>query len=164
MSETETGGFLQRFALAGLEGGGVQVAALPEGHVVLILGRAGAPAPALDGLRPAGPGQWFLVGDAPLSEAGFAAVAATPDCAVSDQSHGRTRIAVAGPRAAALLAKGVALDLEGLSVGASATTLLGPIGVHLTRTGPEAFEVMALRSFAVSLWTDLMEMAAEYNG
>ncbi|PJN92673.1 hypothetical protein CNY89_27640 [Amaricoccus sp. HAR-UPW-R2A-40] len=44
------------------------------------------------------------------------------------------------------------------------STMLGPIGVHLTRTGPEAFEVMALRSFAVSLWTDLMEMAAEYNG
>lgn len=161
--QKEIGDFLHRPALAGLEGG-VQLTALPEGHVILMLGRAGASSPALDGLRLAGPGQWFLVGDAPLSAAEVAALAATPDCAISDQSHGRARIAVVGPCAAALLAKGTALDLEGLAVGASATTLLGPIGVHLTRTGPEAFELMALRSFAVSLWTDLMEMAAEYEG
>ena len=47
--------------------------------------------------------------------------------------------------------------------GASAQTLIGPIGVHLTRTGPRAFELMVLRGFADSLWHDLDGMAAEYE-
>ena len=144
-------------------GGGVTVTALPEGHVVLLLAKAGAPMPAVEGLRPAGPGQWFLVGDAPLTEAEMAALATrVPDVALSDQSHGRVRIAVAGPRAVAMLAKGTAVDLERMPVGHSATTLIGPLGVHLTRTGEMAFELMVLRSFAAALWHDLEAMAAEY--
>lgn len=144
-------------------GGGVAVAALPEGHVVLLLAKAGAPAPDVEGLRPAGPGQWFLVGDAPLTEAGRAALAARlPGVALSDQSHGRVRIAVSGPQAVAMLAKGTAVDLERMEIGQSATTLVGPLGVHLTRTGTAAFELMVLRSFAAALWHDLDVMAAEY--
>ena len=96
--------------------------ALPEGHAVLLLTRAGAQAPDVSGLRPAGPGQWFMVGDAPLSAEEFAAlVARLPDVAVSDQSHGRVRIVVEGAKAAAMLAKGTAVDLEALAVGARYT-------------------------------------------
>ncbi len=146
-------------------GGGVTLTALPDGHVVLLLAKTGAPAPDMEGLRPAGPGQWFLVGDAPLTEAGMAALAARlPEVALSDQSHGRVRIAVAGPQVVAMLAKGTAVDLERMAVGQSATTLIGPLGVHLTRTGPAAFELMVLRSFAAALWHDLEAMAAEYRG
>jgi sarcosine oxidase subunit gamma len=61
-----------------------------------------------------------------------------------------------------MLAKGVAVDLETLPVGASATTMVGPLGVHLTRTGVSSFELIVLRSFAVALWRDLSAMAAEY--
>jgi len=155
--------YLHRAALDGALGGGVTLRALPEGHVVLLLTRAGAPAPDLAGLRPAGPGQWFLVGDAPLGAEELEALAARlPDVAVSDQSHGRVRIAVAGNKAAAMLAKGTALDLESLAVGASATTLVGPLGVHVTRTDETSYELMALRSFAAALWHDLEAMAAEY--
>lgn len=144
-------------------GGGVAVTALPEGHVLLLLARAGAPMPEVEGLRPAGPGQWFAVGDAPLTEADLAALAARlPDVALSDQSHGRVRVAVAGPQAVAMLAKGTAVDLERMEVGRSVTTLIGPLGVHLTRTGEMAFELMVLRSFAAALWHDLEAMAAEY--
>lgn len=144
-------------------GRGVTVTALPEGHVVLLLAKAGAPVPAVEGLRPAGPGQWFLVGDVPLTEDGMTALAARlPDVALSDQSHGRVRVAVAGPQAVAMLAKGTAVDLERMEVGHSATTLIGPLGVHLTRTGEMAFELMVLRSFAAALWHDLEAMAAEY--
>ncbi|MFT3973555.1 MAG: sarcosine oxidase subunit gamma family protein [Amaricoccus sp.] len=157
--------FSHRPALGPALGSGVTLTALPEGgHVVLLLTRAGAPAPDVAGLRPAelrpaGPGQWFVVGDGP---ADLAALRALPDVAVSDQSHGRVRIAVAGAQAAAMLAKGTAVDLDGLAVGASVTTLVGPLGVHLTRTGPAAFELMVLRSFAAALWHDLGAMAAEY--
>lgn len=151
--------FVHRPAL----GGGATLRALPEGCVVLLLGRAGAPAPDVEGLRAAGPGQWFLVGDAPLGPKGPAALAARfPGMALSDQSHGRVRIVVEGDKAAAMLAKGTAVDLDGLGIGASATTLVGPLGVHLTRTGATAFELMVLRSFAAALWHDLEAMAAEY--
>lgn len=144
-------------------GGGVAVTALPEGHVVLLLARAGAAAPDLPGLRAAGPGQWFLVGDAPLGPDALAALAAKlPDVAISDQSHGRARIAVAGDKAVVVLAKGTAVDLERMPVGGSVTTLIGPLGAHLTRTGGAAFELMVPRSFADAMWHELEAMAAEY--
>ena len=155
--------FTHRPALGAALGSGVTLTALPEGHVVLLLTRAGAPAPDLPGLRPAGPGQWLLVGDAPLAADDLAALAARlPDVALSEQSHGRVRIAVVGAQAAAMLARGTAVDLDVLAIGRSATTMIGPIGVHLTRTGAGAFELMVLRSFAAALWHDLKAMAAEY--
>lgn len=160
---SEVFAFTHRPALGSALGSGVTLTALPEGHVVLLLARAGAPAPEVEGLRPAGPGQWYLVGDAPLGADALAALAERlPDVAVSDQSHGRVRIAVSGTKATAALAKGTAVDLDALPVGASATTLVGPLGVHLTRTGEAAFELMVLRSFAAALWHDLETMAAEY--
>lgn len=154
------GEFTHRSALAGPVGGGARITALPEGGVLHLLGRAGSPAPELDGLRAAGPGQWFLVSDAPFDAAALAA--RFPDLAISDQGHGRVRIAVEGPRAADMLAKGTAIDLERMPLGASAQTLVGPIGAHLTRTGEQSFELMVLRGFAASLWHDLEAMAAEW--
>ena len=155
--------FSHRSALGGALGGGVTLRALPEGRVVLLLTRAGAAAPALDALRPAGPGQWFLVADTQLGPDDLGEIAATlPDVAVSDQSHGRVRIAVEGAKAAAMLAKGTAVDLDALPVGESTTTLIGPLGVHLTRTGETGFELMVLRSFAAALWHDIETMASEY--
>lgn len=139
--------------------GAVRITQLPDGGVLLLLGRAGAPAPVMPGadLRPAGPGQWFLIG-----EADRAALAALPDVAVSEQGHGRVRIEVAGAPVAAMLAKGTAVDLDALEVGRSVTTLIGPIGAHLTRTGAECFELLVLRGFAGALLHDLGIMAREY--
>ncbi len=57
----------------------------------------------------------------------------------------------------------VSVDLEAMAIGASAATLYGPIGAHLTRTGPEAWEILVLRSFADSLRQDLEEMAREFE-
>ena len=42
------------------------------------------------------------------------------------------------------------------------TTLIGHIAAHITRTGPDRFELMPLRGFAESLWHDLETMAAEF--
>ena len=42
-------------------------------------------------------------------------------------------------------------------------TLIGHIAVHLTRTGPDRFELMVLRGFAESLWHDLETMSAEFR-
>jgi sarcosine oxidase subunit gamma len=163
MSEVRSGAVTHRQALHGAGGTGVTLNALPEGQVVLLLTRAGAQAPDVPGLRPAGPGQWFMVGEAPLRAKDFASlVARLPDVAVSDQSHGRVRIVVEGATAAAMLAKGTAVDLEALAVGASANTLVGQLGVHLTKTAASTYELMVLRSFAETLWHDIEVMAAEY--
>ena len=163
MSEIRLAAFNHRQVLHGAGGNGVTLKALPEGHVVLLLTRAGAQAPDVPGLRPGGPGQWFMVGEAPLSAEELAAlVARLPDVAVSDQSHGRVRIVVEGARAAEMLAKGTAVDLEALAVGAYAITLVGTLGAHLTKMAATTYEVMVLRSFAEALWDDLEVMAAEY--
>jgi sarcosine oxidase subunit gamma len=163
MSEAWSGAFTHRRALHGAGGNGVTLSALPEGHVVLLMTRASAQAPDISGLRQAGPGQWFMVGHAPLSADDFAAlVARLPDVAVSDQSHGRVRIVVEGGKAPEMLAKGTAVDLEAMAIGASTTTLVGQLGVHLTKTAAATYELMVLRSFAEALWHDLEVMAAEY--
>ena len=67
-----------------------------------------------------------------------------------------------GPLAAAGAIAASAVP-EAMAIGASAATLFGPIGAHLTRTGPEAWEILVLRSFADSLRQDLEEMAREFE-
>ncbi|MFC0220407.1 sarcosine oxidase subunit gamma family protein [Pseudochelatococcus lubricantis] len=159
-----------------LRSAGISIAALPEGHVIHVLGEAGGPdlAPLLrevtggrpHAVRTAGPAQWFLVGDEALSAAGVAAILAAlpPGAAGVDQSHGRVRIRIEGPMVERVLAKGTAADLApaAFPVGHSTTTLTGHIAAHLTRVAEDVFELMVLRTFAESLWDDLATMSGEY--
>jgi sarcosine oxidase subunit gamma len=147
---------------------------LPEGHVLHVLAPPGAKdverrlASVADGgpyaIRSYGPRQWFVVGDKMLMATAVREKAAAlgPDLALSDQSHGRVRLAVSGPRCRFLLAKGCAIDLStsAFPLGRSAPTLFNHIGVHITRTDEDRFELMALRSFAESLWEDLAFQSA----
>jgi len=147
---------------------------LPEGRVIHVLGKpegdvlrdtlaefAGAEP---HGLRSAGPGQWFIVGDSPMTHGEFQAMAAslTPHAFLVDQSHGRVRIGLKGARISDVLAKGTGVDLDGIAVGESAMTLVGHISVHLTRVAPDSIELMVLRGFAESLWDDLVRMSREF--
>jgi sarcosine oxidase subunit gamma len=147
---------------------------LPEGHVLHVLAAPGANdldrrlASIGDGgpyaIRPYGPNQWFVVGDETLTATAVRekAVALGPELALSDQSHGRVRLAVSGPRCRFLLAKGCAVDLStsAFPLGRSAPTLFNHIGVHVTRMDEDRFELMVLRSFAESLWEDLAVKSA----
>ena len=60
MSEVRPAAFTHRRALHGAGGSGVTLQALPEGHVVLLLTRAGAQAPDVPGCarRDRGNGSW----------------------------------------------------------------------------------------------------------
>ncbi len=155
---------------------GVSIEALPEGtllhlldnpsaHATLDLGAEAATAGLT--LRPASPGQWFAVGETALPRAAFAALEAAlkTRADIVDQSHGRVRIVVRGKMAMNVLAKGTAVDLAipAFPVGQSATTLIGHISAHVTRTGPETFELIVLRGFAESLWDDLVRMSLEFS-
>ena len=111
-------------------------------------------------LRAAGYRQWFTVGDRQISSETVRGIsdALPAGTFLSDQSHGRVRLRLSGPRAAERLAKGTAVDLhpDMFPQGQSAITLFNHISVLLTRTGQEAFELAVLRSFAESLHEELL--------
>lgn len=155
---------------------GISLRALPEGHVIHVLAKANDAAVEVrlaslgDGsptaVRAAGPGQWFIVGNATKSHAELVALLdALPDAFGVDQSHGRVRMLLAGPMVERVLAKGTAVDvsLSAFPVGRSATTLIGHIAAHITRVDSGGFEVMVLRGFAESLWEDLSLMCREFT-
>ncbi|WP_107676410.1 sarcosine oxidase subunit gamma family protein [Agrobacterium sp. LAD9] len=156
--------------------GGVSLRALPEGHVIHVLGKpCGAAIDATlallgDGspgaVRAAGPGQWFIVGNTAKNHAELAALldALQPSAFGVDQSHGRVRMLVNGSMVERVLAKGTAVDLSlaVFPVGRATTTLIGHIAAHITRVDDDAFEIMVLRSFAASLWDDLARMCAGF--
>jgi sarcosine oxidase subunit gamma len=84
---------------------------------------------------------------------------------VSDQSHGRIVLAVSGPRARDVLAKGAPVDLHprAFGLGRCASTQMAHIGVHLAQVGPDIFELSFFRGFAESFWEWLTEMSAEFG-
>lgn len=151
---------------------------LPEDHVLHVLAATGAEVAAerlaalSDGtphaVRPLSPGQWLVVGEAPLDSGALKAKveAIGANLAVSDQSHGRVRLALAGPQARFLLAKGSAVDFSpaAFPVGHATPTLFNHVGIHVTRTGEDRFELLVLRSFAQSLWEELLALSADLLG
>ena len=162
-------------ALAGmatLQGPDIRLEALPEGHLLHVMGaitteglEAHLSAAGIkdSGVRPAGYRQWFIAGNEALPHALVQDLsnAFGGSAFVSDQSHGRVRIGISGPRAAELLSKGTAVDLHlaAFSQGRSAVTLFGHISVQVARTGADEFELTVLRSFAESLYEELEALA-----
>lgn len=148
---------------------GVRLEPVFGGYVLQVLAKGDTP-PVLPNAAPfavraVSPGQWFLVGDNALSHHELTALSASLKPAeIVDQTGGRVRLRVSGPKATRVLAKGTAIDfsLVAFPVGASAMTLIGHIGAHITRTGDDTFEVMALRGFAESLWDELDHMSHEF--
>ena len=153
---------------ASLTARSVVMTAMPEGHVwqlfaATLSSEEIAQATGGEAVRAAGPGQWFVVGDSPLAPPSL--TLADGRATLIDQSHGRVRIRLQGEAVTAVLAKGVPIDLHDKTfpVGHSAITLCGHISVHLTRLAPYAFELMVLRSYALSLWESLIEMGLEFG-
>lgn len=157
----------------------IHISALVEGFVLQILGDGASNtaklksilsdvAPDLGAeLRTMSPQQWFWVGYCNLSEARIAEVTSKLPAgyALSDQTHGHVRLMISGAHVRDVLAKGTMVDLssDAFSIGQSAMTQIGHIGAMITRTEDDCFEITVLRSFAVSLWHELHQMAAEYN-
>ncbi len=118
-------------------------------------------------LRNAGPGQWFALSDTVPKTLDLnaleTALAGIAD--VVDQSSGRIRIAIEGRPVRDVLSKGIPIDLhtDEFTVGDTATTMCGHLSVHLTRTATDRYELIVLRSFALTLWESLIEMGLEYG-
>ena len=105
---------------------GFRLSWLPVGHILQALAHdfaADLAAPLAEiaesrpfAIRRAGPDGWFLIGEAELSPADFHAKAEriAPVAGLIDQSHGRRRLLIEGPRAERRLAHGIGLDLARL--------------------------------------------------
>jgi sarcosine oxidase subunit gamma len=165
------------FGASASHGDGLVLRAMPEGHVLLVLGApsSGNLAPQLarlsDGnrhaVRAAGPGQWFVVGNEPLSANRIAAMELElgSRAVLVEQSHGRVRIHVSGACVETVLAKGSAVDFARAQypVGQAVTTQFAHVSTHITRIDQTAFELLVPRTFADHVWNDLIEMGLEFG-
>lgn len=140
--------------------------------VIARKGKAKALATALAALKGAsvqwaGADQYYVVADDRGEGALYRETKAALEglASVIDQSHGRLIIAIAGPKVRAVLAKGTPVDLhdDEFAVGRSAVTQMAHVGVHLTRTGKDSFELSVFRGFAESFWEWLCEQAEEFG-
>jgi len=86
--------------------------------------------------------------------------------AVIDQSGGRIVFRIAGPKARAVLEKGLTLDLHPRSFapGRTALTQLSHLSVQIVQLDEApTFDVVISRAFAAELWHWLEESAGEYG-
>lgn len=145
--------------------------AMPEGNLIHVLGKPGGEdlTAMLQGLfgreanriRTFGPGQWLVIRDEPAShvdlQAEFEKLASRAFAV--DQTHGRIRIEVSGHAVTWVLAKGTAVDFEGMAVGQCAMTMMGHIPMHMTRCAVDRFELVVLRGFGQSLWDEIAHLS-----
>jgi len=114
-----------------------------------------SPPPALLRIEPL---KWWLIG-APLA----------PDIgpqqgAVLDLSHARTRLRIAGRRAAEFLNRHLPLDLRAAAFpeDAVASSQLHHVGVTLWRSR-RGYELFIPRGYALSVWEVLLQTAAQFD-
>ncbi|MBB4063208.1 sarcosine oxidase subunit gamma [Gellertiella hungarica] len=141
----------------------LSVAALPgeEQAVAATLGGVSATA-----LKAVGPGEWLVVLEkADLSLQRDIAERAGALALVTDQSSGRAVLRLQGPKARAILAKIVPLDLhpEAFAIGQSGNTLFAHVSANVGRIGEDEFEIVLMRSFALFAFQELMEMGLEFR-
>jgi sarcosine oxidase subunit gamma len=144
------------------------------GAVLSTLGLADIPAIGASGGRDGasllgiGPSIWLLVmepGTALPSTLTAGGAIGSAFTVALDASHAYTRIAIAGPKASELLAKGCAIDLHPRRFlpGGCAVAALAGMRCTIWRVAHEAFEILIGRSYAVSLWEWLRDVTAEYD-
>jgi sarcosine oxidase subunit gamma len=116
-----------------------------------------------------GPDEWLILGPGGGEQeiaARLRAALGDLHSAVTDVSEARTTIAIAGPRARELLAKGTSIDLHPRASGPGRCVQTGFAGANvILRQTDEtpSFEILVLNSFAEHLWAWLEGGAREYR-
>lgn len=115
-----------------------------------------------------GPGQWTVVDEAghPHSFAANLAKEFAGLASVSDQSDARAVIRVSGPKARAVLAKGLFLDLHPrvFKPGDAALSAIALIGSHIWQIDETpTYEISVFRSMAGSFAHFLLDAGAEFG-
>lgn len=140
--------------------------------IVSVLAHAGGePAVAealkeMEGCEPrfCSPSEWLLVSRTLGAEHISDALAGTAGASVIDQSDGKVLLSIGGPAARTILAKCLAVDLhpDVFAIGQSANALICHVSGNIARTGEDEFEIVTPRSFAVSVFEELLEMGREH--
>ncbi len=113
-----------------------------------------------------GPGQWLAVSPSTPARDFLNDLrrALEPSGAtVTDLSHARTVIRIAGPKARDVMLKGCPLDLERFQVNDCGSSLLGHLNVLIHCVGDQNFDLYVFRSFGLALWEWLIDAALEYG-
>jgi len=132
-----------------------------------LIGAGQAPGPGRVVVTPNGsliriePLKWWLVDAA---EAVPPTVLSANEGAVLDLSHSRVHLSISGPQAALFLNRHLPLDLRetAFPVGTVASTAFHHTGVTLWRS-EQAFELLMIRGFALSLWKLMLESGAQFD-
>ncbi|BCH18487.1 MULTISPECIES: sarcosine oxidase subunit gamma [unclassified Mesorhizobium] len=117
-----------------------------------------------------GPDQFLVLSKGGRHAMDILSQAFSQSASLSDQSHARALISVAGAKARAMLAKLSSLDLHptAFPVGVAAATSIDHTGVNLWRgndrpDGQPVFSLLVFASFAESLLYTMLDAAAEYG-
>lgn len=109
------------------------------------------------------PGKFLVADQDEGLAADFAKAVTSETGTVTDLSHGRTAIRIAGPKAEWVLAKFFAVDfsLPAFPLGSGLSTVHHDIFAQIQRTGADRFDVYVFRSFARSFWNSLCHASEE---
>lgn len=109
------------------------------------------------------PGKFLVVDQDEGLAATFAKAITSETGTVTDLSHGRTAIRIAGSKAEWVLAKFFAVDfsLPAFPVGSGLSTVHHDIFAQIQRTGGDQFDIYVFRSFARAFWNSLCHASEE---
>ncbi|WP_037076793.1 sarcosine oxidase subunit gamma [Neorhizobium vignae] len=112
-----------------------------------------------------GPSEWLAVSRTVGAETVAGMLSAIAGASVVDQSDGRALMEISGPSVRKILGRCVAVDLhpEVFEQGHSAAMLCCHATANVARTGADTFEIIVPRSFAGSVFEELMEMGREHG-
>ena len=162
LAEVQPGSIVQLAAWRGEEG--VLISAIREvTGLALPDGAGGGVATETKAAFGFAPGK-FLVADQDEGLAAAFTNKVTPSTGtVTDLSHGRTVIRIAGPKAEWVLAKFFAIDfsLPAFPGGSGLSTVHHDIFAQIQRTGADQFDIYVFRSFARSFWNSLCHASEE---
>ena len=118
-------------------------------------------------IRTVAPDEWLIVSETLGTESLARDLGMLDSSRVSyfDQSEGRTLVRISGPNVRRILAKCLAVDLhpEVFAEGQSGAMLCCHVNCNVARVGVDAFEIVVMRSFAGTLFEELMEMGREFS-
>jgi sarcosine oxidase subunit gamma len=162
LSETMPGSIVQLAAWPGEEK--AVIAAIKKVAGVMLPDGAGGGAPG-DAKAAFGfaPGKFLVIDEKEGLADAFATEIDISVGTVTDLSHGRTAIRIAGPKAEWVLAKFFAIDFSATAfpLGAGRSTVHHDVFAQIQRTAPTQFDLYVFRSFARSFWTALCHAAEE---
>lgn len=117
-----------------------------------------------------GPDQFFVLSTGGKHTMQTLAPALSGPASLSDQSHARALIHIAGSKARIMLAKLSSIDLhpDVFPIGSAAATSMDHTSVTLWRgddrpDGQAVFNLLVFATFAESLWHTMLDAAAEYG-